>query len=99
MPLHSTDIPDVDRFELATILAGLRLLQAAPALPAEIEEIATEQGDFERMDDEQIDALCERINTASHDPFYNGDDDGTDEDAEEAALQARVDSLFEEIGE
>ena len=29
MPLHTTDIQDVDRFETATILAALRLLQAA----------------------------------------------------------------------
>ncbi len=69
MPIHTTEIRDVDRFELATILAALRLLQAAPALPAEIEEIATECGDFERLDDAQIDELCERINTASEYPF------------------------------
>ena len=68
MPLHAPDMPNVDRHELATILAALRLLQAAPALPPEIEEIATEQGDFERLDDEKIDALCERFDTAPKTP-------------------------------
>ena len=51
MPLHTTDIQDVDRFETATILAARPLLQAAPALPSEIVEIATDYGDFEQLDD------------------------------------------------
>ncbi len=88
MPLHSTEIRDVDRYELATILAALRLLQATPALPAEVENIATECGDFERLDEEQIDDLCERINTASEYPWRDA--------TEDAALDARVASLFEE---
>ncbi|MDO5757196.1 MAG: hypothetical protein Q4P24_18275 [Rhodobacterales bacterium] len=69
MPFHTTDIQDVDRFEMATILAALRLLQAAPALPSEIVGIATDYGDFEQMEDAAIDDLCERINAASEYPF------------------------------
>lgn len=65
MPLHTPAIHDVDRFELASILAGQRLLKATPALPESIDEIATDCGDFERLDAEQIDDLCERINTVS----------------------------------
>ena len=68
MPLHCTAIPDIDRYELATILAALRLLQETPALPEAIEEIATEEGDFERLDADRIDALCERINAVSEVP-------------------------------
>ena len=54
MPLHTTDIEGVDRFETATILAALRLLQAAPALPSEIIESVTDCGAFERLDDAQV---------------------------------------------
>ncbi|WP_375262488.1 hypothetical protein [Palleronia sp.] len=91
MPLHMTTIEDVDRYELATILAALRLLQQTPALPPEIEEIATEEGDFERIDDEKIDALCERINAVCEYPWR----DVTEGDAETVALEARVAGLFE----
>ena len=91
MPLHMTTIEDVDRYELATLLAALRLLQQAPALPREIEEIATEEGDFDRIDDEQIDALCERINAVSEYPWR----DVTEDEAETVALEARVAGLFE----
>ncbi|MDO5759245.1 MAG: hypothetical protein Q4P24_17680, partial [Rhodobacterales bacterium] len=76
MPLHTTDIQDVDRFETATILAALRLLQAAPALPSEIVEIATDDGDFEPLDDAAIDDLCERINAASAYPFRDVSEEG-----------------------
>ncbi|MDO5758168.1 MAG: hypothetical protein Q4P24_11775 [Rhodobacterales bacterium] len=69
MPLHTTDIQDVDRFETAIILAALRLLQAAPALPSEIVEIATDYGAFEQLEGAAIDDLCERINAASEYPF------------------------------
>ena len=93
MPHHTTEIRDVDRFELATILAALRLLQATPALPSEIEEIATDCGDFERLDNEQIDELCERINTASEYPFR----DIAEDNDETSDLEARVNILFEEI--
>ena len=69
MPLHTTDIQDVDRFETATILAARPLLQAAPALPSEIVEIATDYGDFEPLEGAAKGALCERINAASAYPF------------------------------
>jgi hypothetical protein len=63
---HDTSvIADLDRCELAAILAGLRLLQAAPTLPHAIQAIATDCGDFERLDAAEIDDLCERINTPS----------------------------------
>lgn len=91
MPLHCTAIPDIDRYELATILAALRLLQETPALPEAIEEIATEEGDFERIDADQIDALCDRINAVSEYPWRDV--------TEDAALEERVAALFEEIGQ
>ena len=92
MPLHTTRIEDVDRYELAAILAGLRLLQQTPALPPEIEEIATDCNEFTPLDGEQIDALCERINAVSEYPWRDVTDD-----AETAALEARVADLFETI--
>ncbi len=92
MPLHSTAIEDVDRYELATILAGLRLLQQTPALPLEIEEIATDCNEFTPLDPEQIDALCERINAVSEYPWRD-----VTEDAETVAIEARVAGLFETI--
>ena len=91
MPLPCTAIPDIDRYELATILAALRLLQKAPALPEAIEEIATEEGDFERLDADQIDALCERINAVSEYPWRDI--------TEDAVLEEQVAALFEEIGQ
>ncbi len=93
MPLHSTAIEDVDRYELATILAGLRLLQQTPALPLEIEEIATDCNEFTPLDPEQIDALCERINAVSEYPWR----DVTEDDPETAAMEARIAGLFETI--
>ena len=93
MPLHSCTLTDIDRYELATILAGLRLLQLTPALPPEIEEIATECGEFASLDSAQIEDLCARINAASEYPWR----DVTEDDAETQALNARVDALFEEI--
>ncbi len=91
MPLHCTDITNIDRYELATILAALRLLQEAPALPEAIEEIATEEGDFERLDADQIDALCERINAVSEYPWRDV--------TEDQEMENRVAALFEEIGQ
>ena len=91
MPLPCTDIPDIDRDELATILAALRLLQETPALPEAIEEIATEEGDFERLEGDRIDALCDRINAVSEYPWRAV--------TEDAALEERVAALFEEIGQ
>ncbi len=61
--------------ELAAVLAGLRLYQkaledagadfaddAALALPEGILDIATCDGEFEALDAEAIDILCERLN-------------------------------------
>ncbi|WP_299821225.1 hypothetical protein [uncultured Jannaschia sp.] len=93
MPLHSCTLTDIDRYELATILAGLRLLQQTPALPPEIEEIATECGEFTSLDSMQIEDLCARINAALEFPWR----DVTEDDAETRALEARVAALFEEI--
>ena len=52
----------LDRAELATVLAGLRLLQAAQEVPAGITDIQTDCGEVEPLSLEQIDALFARIN-------------------------------------
>ena len=93
MPLHSCTLTDIDRYELATILAGLRLLQQTPALPPEIEEIASGCGEFTSLNSAQIEDLCARISSASEFPWR----DVTEDDAETQALNARVAALFEEI--
>lgn len=93
MTLHTSTLTGIDRYELAAILAGLRLLQATPALPDAIPEIASECGDFAPLDGAQIDDLCERINTATEHPWR----DVTEDDAETRALEADVAALFEEI--
>ena len=93
MPLHSCTLTDIDRYELASILAGLRLLQQTPALPPEVEEIATDCNEFTSLDSAQIEDLCARINSASEFPWR----DVTEDDAETQALNARVTALFEEI--
>ena len=92
MPLHTTRIEDADRYELAAIRTGLRLLQQTPHLPRDIEEIATDCHEFAPLDGEQIDALCKRINAVSEYPWRDVTDD-----AETAALDARVAELFETI--
>lgn len=48
--------------ERDAILAGLRLLQRAHILPLEIMDIATNGEEHLVLDDDAIDALCERIN-------------------------------------
>lgn len=53
----------LDRAELAAVLAGLRLLQSSQAVPAGITDIQTDGGEVEPLSLEQIDALCERINS------------------------------------
>ena len=79
MPRKTLTIEHVDRYELATILAALRLFQAAPVLPEAIAEIATEEGDFKRLDNEAIDELCERLNHVAEFPFLDISDEGTAE--------------------
>ncbi|MDO5758875.1 MAG: hypothetical protein Q4P24_15625, partial [Rhodobacterales bacterium] len=77
MPLHTTDIQDVDHFETAaTILAARPLLQAAPALPSEILQIATDNGAFEPLEGAAKGALCARINAASAYPFRDVSEEG-----------------------
>ena len=89
MSHHSTDMPSVDRYELATILAALRLLQSGPALPPEIEEVATEQGDFERLDDALTDALRDRLDTAPDNTWHETIEDEPDRGGDDAALANR----------
>lgn len=45
------------------------MLQTTPALPDAIEVIATDCGGFKGLDADQIDDLCQRINTASGYPW------------------------------
>ncbi|MDH2091971.1 hypothetical protein [Agrobacterium pusense] len=61
MALHSVDV-DLDRFEHATVLAGLRLWQRNACRPDDLEYIACDGGDFTPLPSEQIDELIERIN-------------------------------------
>lgn len=48
--------------ETAAVLAGLRLMQRQTVLCAAVEATATGCGKFEPLDDDEIDALCVRIN-------------------------------------
>lgn len=49
--------------ELASVLAGLRLLQAqSGALPDGIEMIASDCGEFTPLSEDGIDRLCYRLN-------------------------------------
>ncbi|UTU07723.1 hypothetical protein CcrC1_gp532 [Caulobacter phage C1] len=52
---------DLDEREAAAVIAGLRLLQRI-GVPVELEDVATNGGAFDVLDDTAIDALCERIN-------------------------------------
>ena len=56
---------DIDRYQLAILLAGLRLPLQAPALPLEIEKIATDCSESMSFDPAQIENLCERSNITS----------------------------------
>jgi hypothetical protein len=58
-----------DDQETAIILAGLRLIQRQ-GVPDDLEDIATNFGAFDPLDDDDIDALCERINTATSEPRW-----------------------------
>jgi hypothetical protein len=58
--------PEISMRELGSILAGLRLLQAADtAAHPGIDEIANGAGDYAPLSDADIDTLCERLNTTS----------------------------------
>jgi hypothetical protein len=51
--------------ETATLLAALRHFQTERdrEISGEVMSIATDHFSFDRLDDDEIDALCERINT------------------------------------
>lgn len=53
----------VDR-ELASILAGLRLLQRSDRIPLDIDEIRSDDGYLEPLDIDEVDELCVRLNCA-----------------------------------
>ena len=57
-------ILNINDAELASILAGLRLLQSSQTCPPAVEAIATNDGELSALDSTEIDALCERINGA-----------------------------------
>lgn len=61
--LCNTRTVALDRVELAAVLAGLRLLQSAKAVPPMINHILTDCGEFDPLAVDQIDTLCERIST------------------------------------
>jgi hypothetical protein len=54
----------LDDRETAAVLAGLRLFQQAgeKGLDMDIWDIATNSGETERLGDDEIDALCEKLN-------------------------------------
>jgi hypothetical protein len=52
---------ELDERELAAVLAGLRSLSGTYHR-SELEDILTDGGSFEQLDDDEIDELCERIN-------------------------------------
>lgn len=59
---------NLDQREKATVLAALRGWQSAGMYAgSEIGHIATNIGEFEALDHNEIDALCERINFAQPD--------------------------------
>lgn len=55
---------DLDNVELATVLAGLRIIQRS-GVPDDIEDVATCGGEFGVLGDDEIDALRERLNTGA----------------------------------
>lgn len=59
---------DLNKAELSAVLAGLRLLQhhldsPESSLPADIEDILVNECGEDSITKEQIDSLCERLNT------------------------------------
>ena len=51
--------------EFATVLAALRLWQEQDAPPARQYDIATDCGEFEPLGNDEINALCERLNVGA----------------------------------
>lgn len=50
---------------IATLLAGLRLLQATPLLPAAVMDIATNNGELRLITDLEIDSLATMLNSSA----------------------------------
>lgn len=65
-PFATTTVT-LDRAELGAILAALRLLQRTAQVSREINSILTGCNEFEPLSVDQIDTLCERINTKAVD--------------------------------
>lgn len=61
-PTQKTTIT-LDRIGTAAILAALRLLQSTPTVAPTINDIMTGGGSFPPLSLDQIDALCDDINT------------------------------------
>jgi len=54
---------DLDKRELGTVLAALKTWQAGDFVRDDsMIGIATDDGEMERLDDDEIEALCERLN-------------------------------------
>ena len=83
MPWHGRTMTDIDRYQLAIILAGLRLLQQAPALPIGVEEIATDCNETTPLDPTQVQELRERSNIT---PEYSRLDETVGRDDELLAI-------------
>lgn len=62
---------DLNDRELATVLAALRLRQRdlADEPRGNLDDIATNDGEFDALDLEEIDALCERLNVPGESEF------------------------------
>lgn len=72
MPVRERDYsaPELSKRELASILAGLRLLQGNGVSSEDvdmIDMIANGAGEFPPLSDEDIDVLCERLNYCDED--------------------------------
>lgn len=61
-PRNAPRLVSIDDRELSTLLAALRNWQQTYHKPLEIEEIATNGGECDPLDNDEIDALCIRIN-------------------------------------
>jgi hypothetical protein len=62
--IRSTMKIETSNREIASLLAGLRLLQQLREreIGSEVRDIATDGDEFERLNDDEIDDLAERIN-------------------------------------
>ena len=69
-PPANNCLPTLGERELATILASLRLWQSLDQLPAEHLALATNDGAFDFLANEDIDTLCERLNALPPDPLH-----------------------------